>query len=108
MMAGVGSRPTRAKRGDHGWSRREVQVLSVPGSQRGHAMPFSQRGSMLGSILGILLCGVAGGFVAWSAVTAWGIDGVFGAVVATVTGMVVATALWAAGSSLLRALGWVR
>jgi len=71
-------------------------------------MPFRQRGSMLGSILGILICGVAGGFVAWSAVTALGIDGVFGAILAAVIGMVVATALWAGGTSLLRALGWVR
>ena len=71
-------------------------------------MPIGQRGSMLGSILGILICGVAAGFVAWSAVTAWGIDGVLGAILAAVIGMVVATALWAAGSSLLRALGWVR
>jgi hypothetical protein len=71
-------------------------------------MLIRQRGSMLGSILGILICGVAGGFAAWSAVTAWGIDGVLGAIVAAVIGMVVATAFWAGGSSLMRALGWVR
>jgi hypothetical protein len=71
-------------------------------------MLIGPRGSMLGSILGILICGVAGGVIAWSAVTAWGIDGVFGAILAAVIGMVVATALWATGSSLLRALGWVR
>ena len=71
-------------------------------------MPFRQRGSMLGSILGIVICGMGGGFAAWSVVTAWRIDGVLGAILAAVIGMVVATALWAAGSSLLRALGWVR
>jgi hypothetical protein len=71
-------------------------------------MSFRQRGSMLGSILGILICGVAGGFSAWSAVTGWGIDGVLGAIVAAVIGMVVATALWAGGTSLMRVLGWVR
>jgi len=71
-------------------------------------MSFRQRGSMLGSILGILICGVAGGFAAWSAVTAWGVDGVLGAIVAAVIGMVVATALWAGGTSLMRVLGWVR
>jgi len=71
-------------------------------------MPFRQRGSMLGSILGILICGVAGGFAGWSAVTAWGIDGVPGALLAAVIGMAVATALWAGVTSLLRALGWVR
>ncbi len=67
-----------------------------------------QRGSLLGSLLGILVCGVGGGFVAWSAVTAWQIEGVLGAILAAVIGMVVATALWAAGATLLRALGWIR
>ena len=71
-------------------------------------MFIRQRGAMLGSILGILACGVAGGFAAWSAVNVWGIDGVLGAILAAVIGMVVATALWAGGTSLLRALGWVR
>ena len=71
-------------------------------------MSFPQRGALLGTIVGILVCGVGGGVVAWSAVTACGIDGVLGAVLAAVIGMVVATALWAAGSTLLRALGWVR
>ena len=71
-------------------------------------MSFRQRGSMLGSILGILVCGVGGGFAAWAAVTAMGVTGVVGAILAVVTGMVVATALWAGGTTLLRALGWVR
>ena len=71
-------------------------------------MPLRQRGSMLGSVLGILVCGVVGGVSAWSAVNALGFDGVFGALLAAVIGMVVATALWAGGSSLLRALGWIR
>ena len=71
-------------------------------------MAFSQRGSLLGSILGILVCGVVGGVAAWSAMNALGFDGVSGALLAAVIGMVVATALWAGGSSLLRALGWIR
>ena len=71
-------------------------------------MPFRQRGSMLGSILGILVCGVGGGLAAWVTVTALGGAGVPGAMLAAVTGMVVATALWAGGTTLLRALGWVR
>jgi hypothetical protein len=37
-----------------------------------------------------------------------GFDGVFGAILAAVIGMVVATALWAGGSSLLRAMGLIR
>jgi len=71
-------------------------------------MPFRQRGSMLGSILGILVCGVGGGLAAWAAVTAMGIDGVPGAILAAVIGMFVATALWSGATTLLRALGWVR
>jgi hypothetical protein len=70
-------------------------------------MSCNQRGSVLGSIVGILVCGVAGGFAAWMLVTALGVGGVAGALAAAVIGMVVATALWAGGSSLLRALGWI-
>lgn len=65
--------------------------------------PF-QRGSILGSILGILVCGVIGGVAAWSIVDMMGGDGVFGAIVAATTGMVVATAAWTALTSLLRML----
>lgn len=68
----------------------------------------SARGSIVGSLLGILVCGAAGGVAAWALVTALGQDGVLGAVLAAVTGMVVATALWAGGSSLLRAWGFLR
>ena len=71
-------------------------------------MPSEQRGSILGSILGIFVCGAGGAIAAWALVTALGQDGVFGALVAAVTGMVVATALWTAGSSLLRAWGFLR
>ncbi len=71
-------------------------------------MPFAQRGAVLGSILGIFACGVVGGYAAWLAVTSWGIDGVTGAVLAAVIGMVAATALWAGGSTLLRTLGLIR
>ena len=71
-------------------------------------MPIGQRGSLLGSILGILVCGVGGGFAAWALVTALGLVGVLGAVAAAVVGMVVATALFAGGTTLLRAAGWIR
>jgi len=71
-------------------------------------MPPRQRGALLGSILGILICGVGGGLAAWATVTAWGFVGVLGAVLAAVIGMLVATALWAGGTTLLRTLGWVR
>ena len=71
-------------------------------------MPLRQRGSIFSSILAIFLCGVAGGVAAWAAVYAMGLDGVPGALAAAVIGMVVATALFAGGTSLFRALGWTR
>jgi hypothetical protein len=66
------------------------------------------RGSILASIIAILICGVAGGFAAWMLVAKLGIEGVPGALVAAVIGMIVATALWAGGLALLHALGWIR
>ena len=71
-------------------------------------MPQPPRGSILVSIIGILICGIAGGFSAWMLVSNLGIDGVTGAFVAAVIGMVVATALWAGGAALLRALQRIR
>ena len=71
-------------------------------------MAIAQRGAVLGSILGIFACGVAGGYSAWLAVTAWGVEGVIGAILAAAIGMVVATALWAGGTTLLRTLGFIR
>lgn len=68
----------------------------------------AQRGNLFGSLLGILACGGIGGLAAWSAVSAWGIDGVPGAIVAAAIGMVAATALWVGATLLLRALGWLR
>lgn len=67
-------------------------------------MTSLQHGSILGRLLGIVLCGGIGGIAAWAAVQAIGLSGPLGAIVAAVIGMVVATALWAAGTSLLRAL----
>ena len=66
------------------------------------------RGSIFVSMLAILICGVAGGYSAWLLVSNLGIDGVIGAFIAAVVGMIVATALWAGGSALLRAFGWIR
>jgi hypothetical protein len=65
-------------------------------------------GSIVGSILGILLCGGLGGVSAWALVTALGLSGTPAALVAAIVGMMVSVALWAGGSSLLRALGWIR
>ncbi len=60
------------------------------------------------SVVGILICGGLGGFVAWLIVTGIGLAGAAGAIVAAVIGMVIAVALWAGLTSLLRAAGWVR
>ena len=85
-------------------SRRTIGVRSL----HGYAMSRKARGSIVASIVAILICGVAGGIAAWMLVTTLGIDGVTGALAAAVIGMIVATALWAGGSALLRALGWIR
>jgi hypothetical protein len=60
------------------------------------------------SVIGIFICGGIGGFAAWAFVTALGWAGIPGALVAAAIGMVVAAALWAGGTALLRFLGWVR
>ena len=63
-----------------------------------------QRGSILGSILGIVVCGCLGGIAAWGVVTLMGWDGTLAAIVAALIGMVVATAAWIALTSLVRVL----
>ena len=67
-----------------------------------------QRGGIVGSLVGIFLCGATGGFAAWYAVNAMDLDGVTGALAAAAIGMVIATALWTGGTCLLRLLGFVR
>lgn len=63
-----------------------------------------QRGSILYSVLGIVVCGALGGVAAWAVVTLMGWDGTFASIVAALIGMVVATASWTALTSLLRML----
>ena len=58
--------------------------------------------SLLGSILAILVCGGIGGVVGWYVVTSLGWTGTGGAIVAAIVAMVIAVALFAAGSTLLR------
>jgi hypothetical protein len=64
--------------------------------------------SLVGSILSIVVCGGVGGVIAWALVGALGIGGQLGAIVAAIVGMVVAVALWAAGSAALRSAGLIR
>ena len=92
-----GSLDVRATRSTIGFRFSPWNVMAQP-----------QRGSIFGSIIGILICGITGGFAAWMLVSRLGIDGVTGACVAAVIGMIVATALWAGGSWLLRAVGFLR
>ena len=68
----------------------------------------NQRGGMLASLAGIVVCGGIGGFVAWAVVSTLDIEGVAGALVAAAIGMIVATALWIAGGWALRASGIAR
>ena len=64
-------------------------------------MKSFQQGSIVGSILGIVVCGGVGGIVAWAVVASLGWDGTLGAIAAAIIGMVVATAAWVALTSLL-------
>jgi hypothetical protein len=64
--------------------------------------------SIVWSVVGILICGGLGGFAAWAIVSTLGWTGTAGALAASVIGMVIAVALWAGLTSLLRALGRIR
>jgi uncharacterized membrane protein YeaQ/YmgE (transglycosylase-associated protein family) len=74
------------------------------GKRPPNQMVSFQRGSIVGSILGIVVCGGIGGMVAWAIVRQLGWGGTFGAMIAAIIGMVVATAAWTALTSLLRML----
>jgi len=63
--------------------------------------------SIVWSLAGILVCGVAGGYCGWWLVVTLGLAGVFAALVGAVTGMVVATAAWVALTFVLRKIGVV-
>ncbi len=60
------------------------------------------------SVVGIVVCGGAGGLAAWALVTTFGWDGTPGAIAAAVIGMVLAVALWTALTAGLRASGRIR
>jgi hypothetical protein len=63
--------------------------------------------SIVGSIIAIIVCGGIGGVGGWALAAALGLTGVPGALVAAAAGIVLAAALWTAGSSALRAVGWL-
>lgn len=60
------------------------------------------------SVLGILACGTLGALAGFGLIQAIGLAGTFGAIVAAASGMVVATAAWALGATLLKKAGLLR
>jgi hypothetical protein len=63
--------------------------------------------SILWSVAGILVCGIAGGYCGWWVGDALGLAGVFAALVGVIVAMVVATAAWVGLTVVLRKLGVV-
>ena len=55
-------------------------------------------------LLGIVVCGGAGGLLAWWLVFSPGWTGVGGAIAAAFLGMILATLLWAGGIALVNAI----
>jgi hypothetical protein len=64
--------------------------------------------SILISVLGILACGALGAFAGFGLIHAIGVAGTFGAIIAVAAGMVVATAAWTLGATLLKKAGLLR
>jgi len=64
--------------------------------------------SVIGSIVGILLCGGLGVALGLALSNALGIDGVFAALVTLFVAMVVATLAWALLTAVLRRLRLIR
>ena len=60
------------------------------------------------NILAIVACGAAGAGAGYGVLVLLDVHGLIGAFVAALVGMVVASAAWAAGSTVLRAAGWIR
>ena len=67
-------------------------------------MPSALR-SIAWSVVGILVCGVAGALCGWWLVSALGLSGVLAALVGAIVGMIAATAAWVAITVVLRKLG---
>jgi hypothetical protein len=61
--------------------------------------------SVLWSVAGILVCGIAGGVCGWWLTAALALSGVSAALVGAIVGMVVATAAWVALTFVLRRFG---
>ena len=64
--------------------------------------------SYIRSGIAIVICAGMGGAAAWLVVSSIGLGGTIGAIVATVVGMVLATALFAGGVALGKTLGYFK
>ena len=62
-------------------------------------------GSIVWSLVGIVVSGLAGGVTGWAVISAFALSGVAAAIVAAVVGMVVATAVWTGLTVALRRFG---
>jgi hypothetical protein len=71
-------------------------------------MTFRTLAYIMGNLLAIIACGAIGAGAGYALLALLGLWGVAGALLAAFVGMVVATAAWALGSSLLRAAGVIR
>jgi uncharacterized membrane-anchored protein len=71
-------------------------------------MTFRRLALLVLNLLAIVVCGGLGGAVGYGVIHALDLSGIAGALVAAVIGMVIATAAWAGGATLLRVLGLVR
>jgi hypothetical protein len=63
---------------------------------------------IVANLLAIVACGGLGAGAGYGVLLLTGIDGVFGALIAALVGMIVATAAWVAGSAALRAARLLR
>lgn len=64
--------------------------------------------SVLASVIGLLACGATGALAGLYVRSAFGLDGLAGALVTLVVAMVVATVAWALGTAALRAMRLIR
>jgi ABC-type sulfate transport system permease component len=79
-------------------------AVILPAHGNGNAVPMQKMSYVLSGIA-ILICGGIGAAIAWTLVLSIGLNGIPGALAATVIGMVLATALFALGVLLGKALG---
>ena len=82
---------------------RVVAVILRPRSS-GNSRTFFSVFSFMLRLLAIVVCGGAGGLLAWWLVFSFGWTGVGGAIAAAFLGMILATLLWAGGIALVNAI----